>query len=103
MKRIFCIFLLIFMMTAGVMTIEYVNAGTSAFEAMAETGEDGTSEVLYILTEEGESGIRRIPYEKFHFHHILNWNIIPPVIQAQLICSKFFLFLTKNYLISQPN
>ena len=40
MKRIFCIFLLIFMMTAGVMTIEYVNAGTSAFEAMAETSKE---------------------------------------------------------------
>ncbi len=71
MKRILCIFLLIFLMTAGFMTIEYVNAGTSAFEAMAETGEDGTSEVLYILTEEGASGIRQIPYEKFHFN---NWN-----------------------------
>ena len=76
MKRIFCIFLLIFMMTAGVMTIEYVNAGTSAFEAMAETGEDGTSEVLYILTEEGESGIRRIPYENFHFN---NWDLMAEI------------------------
>lgn len=71
MKRIICIFLFIFLMTAGFMTIEYVNVGTSAFKAMAETGEDSTSEVLYILTEEGASGIRRIPYEKFHFN---NWD-----------------------------
>lgn len=76
MKRILCIFLFIILMTAGFMTIEYVSGGTPVLEASADTGEDGASEVLYVLTDDAENGIKVMPHEKFIFR---NWDIMEDI------------------------
>ena len=71
MKKVLIILLVILIAAAGTMTTEYMKTGRLLSEAYADTSGDDAQETLYVLTEEGASGIRRIPYEKFHFN---NWD-----------------------------
>ena len=71
MKKVLIILLVILIAAAGTMTTEYMKTGRLLSEAYADTSGDDAQETLYVLTEEGASGIRRIPYENFHFN---NWD-----------------------------
>ena len=71
MKKVLIILLVILIAAAGTMTTEYMKTGGLLSEAYADTSGDDAQEALYVLTEEGASGIRRIPYESFHFN---NWD-----------------------------
>ena len=76
MKRIFCILLLVFVTAAGIMTIEYAAGAAPKANAASDTDGDGAREVLYVLIEEGSSGIDDIPHNYFIFR---NWNIMDDI------------------------
>ena len=76
MKKVLIILLVILIAAAGTMTTEYMKTGRLLSEAYADTSGDDAQETLYVLTEEGASGIRRIPYENFHFK---NWDLMAEI------------------------
>ena len=76
MKKVLIILLVMLIVATGNMTTEYMKTGRLLTEAYADTSGDDAQEALYILTEEGASGIRRIPYDSFHFK---NWDLMAEI------------------------
>ena len=76
MKKAAVILLIIFLTAVGSVTTEYMSYGKPVPEAAADTAEGEGAEVLYVLTDEGASGIRKLPYEIFRFK---GWDVMAEI------------------------